>query len=230
MSIFEEIAQIVGPQNISTDRIECLCNSRDMSVHQGVAEAVVYAGTTEQVSAIMKLAHRDKVPVTPRGSGTSTTGAVLPVRGGILLDLHMMNKVLEINKKDFYARVEPGVICMQLNAILGKENLMFPPNPGSEVIATIGGMVSTNASGHRAVKYGTTKDYIKGLKVVLADGTIVETGSITPKTSLGYDLTRLFCAAEGTLGVITEIICKLEPKPEYGALALAVFGDVNAAG
>ena len=130
-----------------------------------------------------------------------------------------MNKILEINKKDFYARVEPGVICMQLNTVLAKEGLMFPPNPGSEIVATIGGMVSTNASGHRAVKYGTTKDYIKGLKVVLADGSIIETGGITPKTSLGYDLTRLFCAAEGTLGIITEIICKLEQKPEYGALA-----------
>ncbi|RJR47495.1 MAG: FAD-binding protein [Desulfobacteraceae bacterium] len=230
MSIFDEIARIVGPENISTQRIECLCNSRDMSVHQGIPEAVVFARTTEQVSALMKLAHRDKVPVTPRGSGTSTTGAVLPIRGGILLDLHLMNNILEINKKDFYARVEPGVICMQLNTVLGKEGLMFPPNPGSEIVATIGGMVSTNASGHRAVKYGTTKDYIKGLKVVLADGTIIETGGITPKTSLGYDLTRLFCAAEGTLGIITEIICKLEPKPEYGALATAVFGDINAAG
>jgi len=140
-----------------------------------------------------------------------------------------MNKILEINKKNFYARVEPGVICMQLNIALGKDGLMFPPNPGSEIIATIGGMVSTNASGHRAVKYGTTKDYIKGLKVVLVDGTIIDTGTITPKTSLGYDLTRLFCAAEGTLGIITEIICKLEPKPEYGALALAIFGDINAA-
>ena len=111
-----------------------------------------------------------------------------------------------------------------------KDNLMFPPNPGSEVIATIGGMVSTNASGHRAVKYGTTKDYIKGLKVVLADGTVIETGTTTPKTSLGYDLTRLFSAAEGTLGIIMEVIVKLEPKPEYGALALAIFGDLNAAG
>ncbi len=230
MSIIDEITQIVGPENIFADYTERLCYSRDMSVHQGVADAVIFPRTTEQVSAIMKLASRDKVPVVARGSGTSTTGAVLPVRGGLLLDLHNMNKILEINKKDFYARVEPGVICMQLNTMLGKEGLMFPPNPGSEIIATIGGMVSTNASGHRAVKYGTTKDYIKGLKVVLVDGTIIETGSITPKTSLGYDLTRLFCAAEGTLGIITEIICKLEPKPEYGALALAVFGDINAAG
>ena len=230
MSIIDEISQIVGPENIFSDYIERLCYSRDLSVHQGIADAVIFARTTEQVSAIMKLASRDKIPVVARGSGSSTTGAVLPVRGGLLLDLHNMNKILEINKKDFYARVEPGVICMQLNTALGKDGLMFPPNPGSEIIATIGGMVSTNASGHRAVKYGTTKDYIKGLKVVLVDGTLIETGGITPKTSLGYDLTRLFCAAEGTLGIITEIICKLEPKPEYGALALAIFGDINAAG
>jgi glycolate oxidase len=119
---------------------------------------------------------------------------------------------------------------MPFNQILAKDNLMFPPNPGSEAIATIGGMVSTNASGHRAVKYGTTRDYIKGLKVVLADGTAIETGTRAPKTSLGYDLTHLFCSAEGTLGIITEVIVKLEPKPEYGALAVAVFADLNAAG
>ncbi|MFH1243120.1 MAG: FAD-binding and (Fe-S)-binding domain-containing protein [Pseudomonadota bacterium] len=230
MDIIPEIAQIVGAENVFHDRTECLCYSRDMSVHQGVPDAVVFARTTEQVSALMKLAHREKIPVTPRGSGTSTTGAVLPVKGGILLDLHLMNRILEVNRNDFYARLEPGVVCMQLNTLLAKDNLMFPPNPGSEVVATVGGMVSTNASGHRAVKYGTTRDYIKGLKVVLADGTVVETGTTAPKTSLGYDLTRLFCAAEGTLGVITEVIVKLEPKPEYGALALAIFGDINAAG
>jgi glycolate oxidase len=191
---------------------------------------VIFPRSTEQVSEIMKLAYRDKVPVTARGSGTSVTGAVLPVRGGLLLDLHRMDKILEINRKDFYARVEPGVICAQLNNALAKDSLMFPPNPGSEVLATIGGMVSTNASGHRAVKYGTTRDYIKGLKVVLADGKVIDTGTTAPKTSLGYDLTHLFCSAEGTLGIITEVICKVEPKPEYGALALAIFGDLNAAG
>ncbi len=230
MNITPEIARIVGPENIFDDRTECLCYSRDMSVHQGVPDAVVFARTTEQVSAIMKLAHREKIPVTPRGTGTSTTGAVLPVKGGVLLDLHLMDNILEVNKEDFYARLEPGVVCMRLNTILAKDDLMFPPNPGSEMIATIGGMVSTNASGHRAVKYGTTRDYIKGLTVVLADGTVVETGTIAPKTSLGYDLTRLFCTAEGTLGVITEVIVKLEPKPEYGALAIAMFGDINGAG
>lgn len=230
MSIISEIKEILGPEHVFDERVECLCYSRDMSVHQGIPDAVIFPKTTEQVSAVMKLAHRDKVPVTARGTGTSVTGAVLPVKGGLLMDLHLMNNILEINRENFYVRLEPGVICLQLNTILAKDNLMFPPNPGSEAMATIGGMVSTNASGHRAVKYGTTKDYIKGLKVVLADGTVVETGTTAPKTSLGYDLTHLFCSSEGTLGIITEVMAKLEPKPEYGALALAVFGDLNAAG
>lgn len=229
MDLMDKIREIVGEGNAFDDRVECLCYSRDMSVHQGIPDAVIFPRTTEQVSAIMKLAHREKIPVTARGTGTSVTGAVLPVRGGLLLDLHLMDRILEINKKDFYARLEPGVICMQLNKVLAGEGLMFPPNPGSEVVATIGGMVSTNASGNRAVKYGTTKDYVKGLKVVLADGTVIETGSIVPKTSLGYDLTHLFSASEGTLGIITEVIIKLEPKPEYSALAIAVFSDLNAA-
>ncbi|MBN1848583.1 MAG: FAD-binding protein [Deltaproteobacteria bacterium] len=229
MKILDQIRRIVGDENVFQDRIECLCYSRDMSVHQGIPDAVVFAKTTEQVSSIMKLANTERVPVTVRGSGTSVTGAVLPVRGGILLDLHLMNQILEINPKDFFARLEPGVICFQLNTILAKQNLMFPPNPGSEAIASIGGMVSTNASGHRAVKYGTTRDYIKGLKLVLADGTIIETGTIAPKSSLGYDLTHLFTTAEGTLGVITEVIVKLEPKPEYAALAVVIFSDLHAA-
>ncbi|MFH1490561.1 MAG: FAD-binding and (Fe-S)-binding domain-containing protein [Pseudomonadota bacterium] len=230
MDIIDEITKILGPGKVFSDRVECLSNSRDMSVHQGIPDAVIYATTTEQVSAVMKLAHREKIPVTARGTGSSTTGAVLPVKGGLLLDLHLMNKILEINKEDFYARLEPGVICMQLNQILAKDNLMFPPNPGSEAIATIGGMVSTNASGHRAVKYGTTRDYVKGLKVVLADGTVIDTGTTAPKSSLGYDLTRLFSTSEGTLGIITEVTVKLEMKPEYGALAIATFGNLNAAG
>lgn len=230
MSYLDEITQIVGSENVFCDRIECLCYSRDMSVHEGIPDAVVFANTTEQVSAIMKIAHREKIPVTPRGAGTSTTGAVLPVRGGILLDLHLMNNILEINKEDFYARLEPGVICAQLNNTLAKDGLMFPPNPGSEITATIGGMVSTNASGHRAVKYGTTRDYIKGLKVVLADGTIIQTGTIAPKSSLGYELTHIFSTSEGTLGIITEVVVKIEPKPEYSALGMAIFSDLNAAG
>ena len=230
MNLIKEITQIVGPDNVFHDRVECLSYSRDLSVHEGIPDIVVFAYTTEQISAIMRLAGQEKVPVTVQGSGTATTGASLPVEGGILLDVHKMNTILEINKDNFYARVEPGVICNQLNTELAKQNLMFPPNPGSEAIATIGGMMSTNASGHRAVKYGTSRDYVKALKVVLADGTVIETGFKTPKASFGYDLNHVFCSAEGTLGVITEITVKIQVLPEYNALALAVFGDLFAAG
>ena len=230
MDILSELIEIVGRENVFDDRVECLSNSRDLSVHEGIPDVVVFAYTTEQVSAIMGLANENKVPVTVQGSGTATTGASLPVEGGILLDLHRMNKILEIDKDNFYARVEPGVICVQLNTELGKQNLMFPPNPGSEAIATIGGMMSTNASGHRAVKYGTARDYVKDLKVVLADGTVIQTGFKTPKSSFGYDLNRVFTSAEGTLGVITEITVKIQTVPECNALALAVFDDLFAAG
>lgn len=230
MDLIKEITQIVGPENIFDDRVECLSYSRDLSVHEGIPDMVVFAYTTEQISAIMRLANQEKMPVTIQGSGTATTGASLPVEGGILLDVHKMNNILEINKDNFYARVEPGVICNQLNAALAKQNLMFPPNPGSEAIATIGGMMSTNSSGHRAVKYGTARDYAKALKVVLADGTIIETGFKTPKSSFGYDLNHVFTSSEGTLGVITEITVKIQAVPEYNALALAIFHDLFAAG
>lgn len=229
MEYISEIKKIVGEENVFSDRVECLSYSRDMSVHQGVPDAIVFPSTTEQISEIMKLATRHGFPVIARGTGTSVTGAVLAINGGLILDLHLMNRILEINKKDFYARIETGVICNTLNQKLAEDNLMFPPNPGSEVIATIGGMVSTNASGHRAVKYGTTRDYIKGLKVVLADGRVVETGTIAPKSSLGYDLTHLFSAAEGTLGIITEVTVKLMAKPDYSALSMAMFGNINNA-
>ena len=230
MDIIQEIIQIVGKENVFDDRVECISYSRDLSVHEGIPDVVVFAKTTEQISAIMRLANQEKMPVTVQGSGTATTGASLPVKGGILLDVHRMNNILEINKDNFYARVEPGVICNDLNIALGKEKLMFPPNPGSERIATIGGMMSTNSSGHRAVKYGTSRDYVKALKVVLADGTIVETGFKTPKSSLGYDLNHVFTSSEGTLGVITEITVKIQPLPEYNAIALAIFDDLFAAG
>jgi glycolate oxidase subunit GlcD len=230
MDITKELIDIVGKDNVFDDRVECLAYSRDLSVHEGIPDVVVFARTTEQIAAIMRLANREKVPVTVQGSGTATTGASLPVQGGILLDVHRMNHILEINKDNFFARVEPGVICNDLNIALKKSNLMFPPNPGSELIATIGGMMSTNSSGHRAVKYGTARDYVKGLKVVLADGTIIETGFKTPKSSFGYDLNHVFASSEGTLGVITEITVKIQPVPEYNALALAIFHDLFAAG
>jgi glycolate oxidase len=225
----EKLKKIVGGENVKTDRIELICYSRDMSVHQGIPDAIVFPSSTEQVSEILKLANKEKVPVTPRGSGTSVVGAVLPCKGGIVLDMSGMNRIKEINLDDRYAVVEPGVICGQLNAAVGPK-YFFPPDPGSSAICSLGGMISTNASGLRAAKYGTTKDYVMALQVVLPTGEIIRVGTKAPKTSSGYEMTRLFVCSEGTLGVITEATLKILPSPESTAMAMACFKNIESAG
>ena len=146
-----------------------------MSVHEGLPEVIVFARTTDEVVGVVKIAAAHKIPVVARGAGTSVTGAALASRGGILLDLSRMNQVKELNKNDGYVIVEPGIVCNALNAQLEPTHF-FPPDPGSAPICTIGGMIACNASGVRAVKYGTTRDYVMGLEVVLADGRIIHTG------------------------------------------------------
>lgn len=227
--IIDKLEGMVGKENIVKDNIDCICYSRDMSVHQGIPDVVVFASTTEEVQKIMKLANENKVPVIPRGAGTSVTGAIVAKYGGIVLDLHKMKEIKIIDKENGYAVIEPGVICGELNKVLAP-TYFFPPDPGSANICTIGGMCSTNASGLRAVKYGTTKDHILGLEVVLADGRVVHTGTKAPKTSSGYDLTHLFINSEGTLGVITEITVKIQPVPEYTAIVSASFTNIHDAG
>ncbi len=229
MDLIEQLKEIAGSKNITVSPVDCLAYSRDMSIHSGTPQAVIFISNTEQVSQIMKLANAHGVPVTARGTGSSVTGAVLPIKGGWILDFSRMNSVLEINKADSYAVVEPGVICNALNAKLAPSHF-FPPDPGSAAIATIAGMIATNASGVRAAKYGTTKNYVKGLTVVLADGRIIKTGDIAPKSTAGYDLTQLFASSEGTLGIITEAIVRILPMPEYEAFAKASFPDVETAG
>ncbi|MFH1090562.1 MAG: FAD-linked oxidase C-terminal domain-containing protein, partial [Pseudomonadota bacterium] len=229
MEYIEKLKEILGPDNLTAGRVDCLSYSRDMSVHVGAPDVVVFPESKAQVIEIVKTAAAYKVPLIPRGSGTSVTGAALSPYGGILLDMVKMNRVLEINLKDGYARIEPGLICNHLNQKLAPTHF-FPPDPGSAAIATIGGMISTNASGIRAVKYGTTKDYVRGLEVVLADGSLIRTGSIAPKHSTGTDLTHLFIAAEGTLGVIVEATVKILPVPEYSVFAKIDFPSLDAAG
>ncbi len=229
MGFIESLAEIVGGNNITTSRVDCLAYSRDMSIHEGIPHAIVFVTSTEQVSRILALADSEKVPVVARGTGSSVTGAVLAPKGGVILDFTRMNAVKEINKADGYAVVEPGVICNALNAKLAPTHF-FPPDPGSAPIATIGGMIATNASGVRAAKYGTTKDYVKSLTVVMADGKVIKTGDKAPKSSSGYDLTHLFASSEGTLGIITEAAVKILPMPEHEAFTKASFPDVDTAG
>lgn len=229
MSFFDRLSQIVGSENVTTSHVDCLAYSRDMSIHAGVPQAIVFVDNTEQVSEIAKLANQEKIPVVARGTGSSVTGAVLPIKGGVVLDFTRMNSVLKINKADGYCIVQPGVICNALNSKLAPTHF-FPPDPGSAAIATIGGMIATNASGVRAAKYGTTKHYVKALTVALADGTIIKTGDLAPKTTAGYDLTHLFASSEGTLGIITEATLRILPMPEYEAFAKASFPNVEIAG
>jgi glycolate oxidase len=229
MDYIEELQDIVGEENVRADEVELMAYSRDMSVHVGIPEAIVFAYSTDQVSKIMALANKHRIPVIPRGSGTSVTGAVLAPTGGIVLDLSKMNKIKEINREDGYVVVEPGVILNNLNAALATTHF-YPPDPSSGPLASIGGTVATNASGERAVKYGGTKDWIMGLEVVLADGRILKTGTTVPKSASGFDLTHVFIGAEGTLGVVTEITARILPKPEYVAFATVRFKNLEDAG
>jgi glycolate oxidase subunit GlcD len=227
----KEIKEVVGKDSSFDHELDLICYSRDMSVHYGMPDLVVFATTTKEVSDILRIANKNKVPVVVRGSGTSVTGAIVPINGGIVLDLTRMNEIKAVRKGDGCAVVEPGVICQNFNASLAPTHF-FPPDPGSSSVCTLGGMVATNASGTRALKYGTTRDWVMGLEVVLADGEVMRTGTYAPKTSSGYDLTRLFCCSEGTLGVITEIVLKVIPVPQFIAFASASFktlGDVARA-
>jgi glycolate oxidase len=224
-----EIRELVGEKNVRDDRLERICYSRDMSVHRGVPDAIVFAEERDQVVRIMEIAERERIPVIPRGSGSSVTGAIMPVGHGIIVDLCRMNRIREISHEDRLAVVEPGVICADLNGELAPRSF-FAPDPGSASVATIGGMAATNASGLRAVKFGTTRDHVMGLEVVLPGGQVLRTGTRAPKSSTGYDLTRLFITSEGTLGIITELTVKLTPTPKYTAFAQAMFDSVANAG
>ncbi|MBU1627704.1 FAD-binding protein [bacterium] len=224
-----ELQEIVGEKNVWTDKLERICYSRDMSVHSAEPDVIVFPTTTEEVSQIMALADANRIPVTPRGAGTSVTGAIIPCYGGIILEMNKMKQIKLIRRRDRYAVVEPGVILKNLNDALAP-NFFFPPDPGSSAICTIGGMVSLNASGIRAVKYGTTRDYVLAAEIVLPGGRIIRTGTKAPKNSSGYDLTRILTNSEGTLGVITEITLKILPKPEFVAFATASFEKIEDAG
>ena len=192
-------------------------------------DAVALPRSTRSVSAILRFANQHRIPVTPRGAGHGYVGGCVPVRGGIVLSLERLNRIKEINGADFVAVVEPAVVTAKLQAAVEKRGLYYPPDPASRADNFIGGNIATNAGGPRCLKYGVTRDYVLGLEVVLADGTVVRLGGRTHKNKTGYDLHRLFVGSEGTLGVITEATLKLIPLPPFRANLAVGFGSMNNA-
>jgi D-lactate dehydrogenase (cytochrome) len=190
-------------------------------------DAVVFPETTEEVAAVLAYANGAGVPVVPFGAGTSLEGHVIPLHGGISLDLTRMSRVVALRPDDLTATVQAGVTRSQLEAAAGPHGLWFPVDPGAD--ATLGGMAATNASGTTTVRYGGMRAHVLALEVVLADGRVVRTGSRAVKTSAGYNLTNLFVGSEGTLGVITELTLRLHPIPEHVVVARAAFPSVEAA-
>ena len=191
-------------------------------------DVLVRAASAREVSEVMKYASRRNIPVTPRGAGTGLVGGSVAIRGGIMLDLSRMNRFLELDEENMTLTLEPGVLLMDIAKYVEPAGFFYPPDPG-EKTATIGGNISTNAGGMRAVKYGVTRDYVRGLEVVLPDGEIVNLGGKVVKNSSGYSLKDLIVGSEGTLGIVTRATLRLLPLPKYKISLLVPFPDLPSA-
>ncbi len=216
------LTKMVGEDRFSTGTSHRELHRRDISPHEGKMPAgIIWPQTTREVSQILTWSYNNYIPVTPWGAGTSTEGNPVPTQGGLVIDLTRMGRVLDIRPQDLQADVQPGVLRKELNRQTGRFGLFFPPDPGAD--ASIGGMIANNASGVQTVKYGATRDYIMRMIVVLPDGKIIPTGCKAPKSSSGYDLTRLFVGSEGTLGIVTEATLRLAGIPAHHLAATVTF-------
>ncbi len=227
--VINALKKIVGDKDVSTAKADLICYSYDATQQKFLPDAVVHPATTDEISRIMRLANVEKFPVFPRGAGSGFSGGSLPIRGGIVLTTERMDKILSIDEDNLVAVVEPGVITEQFQQAVERVGLFYPPDPASLKFSTLGGNVAECAGGPRCVKYGVTKDFILGLEVVTPTGDIINTGGPTMKGVVGYDLTKLLCGSEGTLGIITKIVIKLLPLPEAKQTMLVLFDSIDGA-
>ncbi|OJJ54018.1 hypothetical protein ASPSYDRAFT_478726 [Aspergillus sydowii CBS 593.65] len=227
-----DFVEIIGKENVSTEHTDLISHAgSDWSSYKTNEKEkpflVLYPSSTEDVSRIMKVCHQRLIPVTPYSGGTSLEGHFAPTRGGVCIDFRRMDRILEVHKGDLDVVVQPAIGWEELNETLSDEGLFFPPDPGPG--AMIGGMVGTGCSGTNAYRYGTMREWVLSLTVVLADGTIIKTRQRPRKSSAGYDLTRLFIGSEGTLGLVTEATLKLTVKPKSQNVAVASFPSIHSA-
>jgi glycolate oxidase len=228
--ILAQLAGIAGKENVFADveRLEPYSHDETVGL-RAEPEAVVRATSTQQVAEIFKLANRERIPITPRGAGYGLSGGAVAMQGGIVLSLEKMNRILEIDKDNLMVTVEPGVITGDLHRAVEDEGLFYPPDPASLDSCTIGGNIAEGAGGPRAVKYGTTKDYVSGMEIVLPSGDIVQMGGKLVKDVTGYNLVQLLVGSEGTLAVATKITLQLIPLPAHQVDLLVPFDSLQAA-
>jgi|SRR5579872_9174 len=224
--VLEELRRILPPQQLLTAREDLMVYGYDGTWFEGLPQVVAIPETTEQVAAVVRLANRERIAITPRAMGSSLSGGPVPLRGGIVIDTKRMNRILEIDEINFVAVVQPGVINADLQAAVEKRGLFYPPDPSSLKQSAIGGNIAENAGGSRCLKYGVTSDYVMGLEVVLPTGDVIRAGGKVVKNVTGYNLRALFTGAEGTLGVVTEATLRLLKKPAHTLTAMAVFSSI----
>ena len=229
--IKKKISKIVGAENVLDSELDCFGYSYDSSfvplLPANKPELVVLPATTEEVSKLMALAYELAIPVTPRGAGTGRTGGSIPLKGGISLSLERMTNILELDVNNMMVWTEAGVRTIDIYNHCAAQGLFYPPDPASTKFSTIGGNVAENAGGMRAVKYGVTSNYVMGLEVVLADGTVLQTGGKAIKNVTGYNLTSLFTGSEGTLGIITKVLLRVIPMPRKRGTLQLMFRTLN---
>jgi len=228
--LLEEIKSIVGAEYVFTDEESFEKYGRDETEKLHYSPAVVVKPRkTEEIATLMQLANKHLIPVTPRGAGTGLTGGALPHLGGLVIAMERFNQILDIDERNLQVTTEPGVITEVLQNTVKEKGLFYPPDPASKGSCFIGGNISENSGGPKAVKYGVVKDYVLNLEVVLPTGEIIWTGSNVLKNATGYNLTQLIVGSEGTLGIVTKIVLRLIPHPKFDLLMLAPFDSLEKA-